>query len=104
MVTIFLGIDAARDVLGRAGDADGDVELRAHDLARLSDLHAERHPVLVHGDAGGSDHAAEKVRQFLDHLETRHTAESAASGHDDLGVFELDAFCFLLHGLEESSF
>src|SRR3954453_24121759 len=42
-------------VLDRAGDADGDVELRRHGDAGLADLHGVRHPAGVDDSARGTD-------------------------------------------------
>ena len=79
---------AAGHVLAGAGHGDGDVERRADDLAGQADLLRDRPPAEVGDRAARADGAAEQVRQLFDHVEVLRTAEAAAAGDDDVGVFE----------------
>src|SRR5260370_38042511 len=76
-------------VLHGAGDADRDVNARAHGLARLADLHRVRHPAGVYDGAAGAHGAAERVRKRLEQREGIGSAHAAPPADDDLSVFEL---------------
>ena len=54
----------ARDVLDRAGDADGDVELRRDDLARLTHLQLVGDEPRVDRRARRADRGAERVGEL----------------------------------------
>ena len=64
-----LGVLHAGQVLDRAGDADGDVQLGRHDLAGLADLPVVRRVAGVDRRAAGAERGAELVGQRLDQLE-----------------------------------
>src|SRR5690606_35179504 len=74
---------------------DGEVDVRRDDLAGQPDLLARRVPAKVHSSAGGADGGlllADRRREVLDDLERLAAAEAAATGDDDRGVLELEAF------------
>ena len=75
-------------VLDRAGDADGDVELRRDGLARLADLRRVRVPARVDDGARCGNGAAERLRELLDELEVLRAAEAAAAGDDHVRVLD----------------
>src|SRR5262249_33078923 len=57
----------AGQVLDRAADGDGDVELRRDGLAGLADLVAVRAPAGVDDGAAGADGGAERGGEVFDH-------------------------------------
>src|SRR5262245_14716118 len=84
----------AGEVLDRAADADGDVELGRDDLAGLADLLAVRAPARVDDGARRADRGdagAERGDEFLDQLEVLRLLEPAAAGHDDPGFLQRHA-------------
>src|SRR3954464_5238643 len=84
-----LAVLHAGEMLDRAGDADGDVEVRRHHLAGLADLVVVGHVARVDGRAAGTETGAELVGQGLEHLEVLAARQAAAAGDDDLGAGEL---------------
>ena len=82
---------AAGDVLRRAGDAAGDVDLGRDLVARLPDLVRVRAPAGHRHRARAADRAAEQRRELLDRREALGRADAAAAGDDDLRVGERDA-------------
>ena len=76
----------AGQVLDRAADAGGDVELRRDDLAGLADLPVVRRVAGVDGGAAGAERRAELVGERRQHLvELVARAQRAPAGDDDLG-------------------
>ena len=71
------------EVLDRAGDADGDVEVRRDDLAGLPDLVVVGHVARVDRRARGADRGFELVGERVEQLEVLGAAEAAAAGDDD---------------------
>src|SRR5690349_24784831 len=57
------------EVLNRAGDRDGEVEVRRDDLARLTDLPVRGDHARVGRGARGAHRGAEQVRELLEDLE-----------------------------------
>jgi hypothetical protein len=91
----------AGEVLDRAGDGDGDVELGGDDLAGLADLQIGGDHAGVGGGAAGPEGASEEVGQLLEDLEVGALAHAAAAGHDDLGLGEGGSAALgLLHALD----
>jgi hypothetical protein len=92
---VFAALHAG-EVLDRAGDGDGDVEVGGDDLAGLADLPGRRDHARVGGGAAGSEGAAEEVGQLLELLKLR-PPHAAAAGDDDLGSVRagrlLSVFC-----------
>jgi len=84
----------AREMLHRAGDADGEINIRLDGLAGLADLHGVGHPAGVDCGAAGADGAAEDIGEILEQVELLFALEAAAAGDDDLGAFQLRAFTF----------
>src|ERR1700733_3515459 len=78
-----LGPGAAGDVLDRAADAAGQVQLRSDLGAGLADLLAVRPPALGGHHPGHADHAAEQVRELLQRGETVRPADAAAAADHD---------------------
>src|SRR5689334_1533504 len=64
-----LAVLHAGEMLDRAGDADGDIEVGRHDLAGLANLVVVGHVAGVHGGAAGAETGTELVGQRLEHLE-----------------------------------
>ena len=82
---------AARDVLGGARDAAGDVDLRRDLRPGLADLVGVRAPAGHRDRAGAADGATEERRQLLDRGEALGRAHAASARDDDLRVRERDA-------------
>src|SRR5882762_1772819 len=81
-----LGILHAREMLDRAGDADGDIELRRYHLAGLADLPVVRRIAGIDRGARRADAGAELVGERLDVFgEILAALHGAATGDDDLG-------------------
>ena len=81
-----------RDVLGRATDAHGDVQLRSHRLARLADLHAVGHPTRIddwacRADGGVADQGGEVAQE----RKVDRIPQSSPARNHDLRLFELYA-------------
>ncbi|MNC97180.1 hypothetical protein D3C83_147540 [compost metagenome] len=70
-------------MLDRAGNANGDVELRRHDLAGLPDLVVVGNEPGVYCRARRSDRRSELVRERFQDLEILRAAHAAAAGNDD---------------------
>jgi hypothetical protein len=77
-------------VLDGAGDAAGEVDLRADGLAGLAYLVEGRLPARVDGSAGGADGAAEDVGEVFDEGEVFRLAEAAAAGDYGLCAIRSD--------------
>src|SRR5689334_8817298 len=84
-----LGRLHARAVLDRAGDAQRDVQLRRHGLARLAHLELARVVAGVDGGTRGTDGGTERVGQFLHHAEVLGAADTTTTGNHDGGLGEL---------------
>ena len=82
IATIVRGVLDAGQVLDRAGDADGDVELRRDDLAGLADLELVGDEARVDGRARRAERGAEHVGELGDEPEALGAAERAPAGHD----------------------
>ena len=84
MATMTLRVLHAGEMLDRAGDADGDVELGRHDLAGLADLPVVRRVAGIDRGAARRRRGAELVGERLDALlEVLRRAERAAARDDD---------------------
>src|SRR5690242_252610 len=71
-------------VLNGPGDSDGDVELWANDLARLTNLEAVRNPPSVCGRPRGADCSAESLgKRAQQRFEWLGATKSPAAAHDD---------------------
>src|SRR6266487_3617637 len=85
LVLVYGNDDAAvlhaRQVLDRARDAHGDVELRRDDLAGLPDLPVIRHEPRVHGRARSPHRRAQLVGERFQDLEVVPRAHSAPARH-----------------------
>src|SRR5216684_4368268 len=84
-----LAVLHAGEVLDRAGDADGDIEVGRHDLAGLADLVVVGHVARVDGGAAGAEAGPQLVGQRLQHLEVLAARQAAAARYDDLGTGQL---------------
>src|SRR5918993_1748888 len=84
-----LAVLHAGQMLDRAGDADGDIEVGRHHLAGLADLVVVGHVTRVDRSAAGAETCAELVGQRLEHLEVLAARQAAAARDDDLGAGEL---------------
>ena len=79
-----LGRAHPRQVLDRARDPDGDVQIGAHHPPGLSDLIGGRTPAVIRdGARGAHGRVAEGGRQILDQLEVLGGTQASASAHDD---------------------
>src|ERR1700704_4689705 len=79
----------ADEVLGRAGDAEGDVELGLHGLAGLTHLQRVRNPAGIDDRAGRSPRALEHLGQLFDQgLVVLGRADTTTARHDDRRFFE----------------
>src|SRR5215469_4483608 len=90
-----------RQMLDRAGDADGDVKLRRNDLAGLADLIVIRHKPGIDRGAGCADRRAEPVGDRFQQVEIVARLHSAPAGDDDAGAGELRPLGFRQLGLHE---
>ena len=97
---IALGVLHAGLVLDGAGDAQGDVHLRVHRLARLAHLVVRAQPAGVDGGTGAADDAAQHLSQLFSQLDAALDilADAAANGHD---VVRADQVHQLLRGLHD---
>src|SRR6266851_6156092 len=84
-----LAVLHAGEMLDRAGNADGDVEVGRHDLAGLADLVVVGHVARVDGGAAGAEAGPQLVGQRLQHLEVLAARQAAAARYDDLGAGQL---------------
>src|SRR5262245_741586 len=91
-----LGRLHAGPVLDRAGDAQGDVELRVHRLACLPDLELVRVEAGVAGRARRADRGTEQVGELLDQLEVLRAAEAPTAGDHDGRLGQLRPRALLL--------
>ena len=91
-------------MLDRAGDPEGDVELRVDRFARLSDLVVARQPAGVDGDAAAAEDAAEDVREFLTEGDALFDigADTAADGNDNVRAEKVDDLPCGLYDLEDA--
>eukprot|EP01022_Parablepharisma_sp_SALTPOND_P004193 TRINITY_DN118_c0_g1_i10.p1 TRINITY_DN118_c0_g1~~TRINITY_DN118_c0_g1_i10.p1 ORF type:complete len:1227 (-),score=392.65 TRINITY_DN118_c0_g1_i10:741-4421(-) len=80
-----LGVLHAGQVLDRAGDTDGDIQLGGDDLAGLANLPVVGHIARIHGGAGGAHGGVQLVGQRLQDLEAFRRTHATATGDDDLG-------------------
>src|ERR1044072_3123767 len=74
-----LAVLHAGEMLDRAGESDGDVEVGRHHLAGLADLVVVRHVALIDCGAAGAETGAELVGQRLEHLEVLAARQAAAT-------------------------
>src|SRR6185436_3837963 len=84
-----LAVLHAGEMLDRAGDADGNVEVGRHHLAGLADLVVVRHVTGIDRGAAGAEAGAELVGERLEDLEVVAAAHAAAARDDDLGRGQL---------------
>src|SRR4029077_9683054 len=84
-----LAVLHAGEMLDRAGDADGDIEVGRHHLAGLADLVVVRHVARIDGGAAGAQPGAQLVGQGLEHLEVLAACQAPAARDDDLRTGEL---------------
>ncbi|MPM56876.1 hypothetical protein SDC9_103692 [bioreactor metagenome] len=88
-------------MLDGAGDAESDIDLGMHGLARLSHLVVGREPPGVDGGAGTAHHAAELGRQLLGQLDAAGDVltDAAAHGHDEVRADQVHQLLRRLHDL-----
>src|SRR5258708_17435334 len=84
-----LAVLHAGEMLDRAGDANGNVEVGRHDLAGLADLVVVGHVACVDGGAAGAEAGPQLVGQGLEHLEVLAALQATAARHADLGAGQL---------------
>src|SRR5204862_1007953 len=90
----------AGDVLRRAADPTGDVEVGGDLRSRLPDLVGVRSPAGARDDPRAADGAAEEIRELLDDREALRRADTAAAADHDLRLAQRDAARGLLEALE----
>src|SRR3990170_2940915 len=78
----------AREVLARAGDAEGEVHVRAHHLPGEADLPLGRRPAGIDRRERRPDRAAEQVGELFELREGFGRAEPGPAGDDDRRLFE----------------
>src|SRR6201991_4387546 len=78
-----LAVLHAGEMLDRAGDADGDVEVRRHDLAGLADLVVVGHEAGIHRRARGADGGVELAGDLLQQVEVLARLHAAAARDHD---------------------
>src|SRR5690349_1818443 len=79
------GVFHAGQVLDRAGDTDGDVQLWRNDLAGLADLHVVGYETCVDRGARSTHGSAQLVGQGVQVFEVVAVLHAATAGNDDLG-------------------
>src|SRR5690349_7408390 len=84
-----LAVLHAGEMLDRAGDADGDIEVGRHHLAGLADLVVVGYVARIDRRAAGAEAGAELVGQSLEQLEVLAARQAASSRDHDLGGREL---------------
>ena len=80
----------ADEVLNRAGDAERDIELRRHGLARTADLAIHRQPAGVADRPRRGDLGARAPGELLREREVLLPFDPAADGDDALGLRQID--------------
>src|SRR5436305_8688332 len=75
-----LAVLHAGEMLDRAGDADGDIEVGRHHLAGLADLVVVRHVARVDRRAAGAETGPHRVGELLEQLEVLAAGQAAAAG------------------------
>src|SRR5262245_25406180 len=90
-----LGALHAGEVLDRARDRDGEVQVGGDDLAGLADLPVRRDHAGVGRRARCAHRRAEQVGELLEHLEVLAVLHAAAARHHDLGVRQLGPIALL---------
>jgi len=93
-----LAVLHACQVLDRAADADGDVQLRGDNLARLPYLQVVRHKAGVDSSTRGANRSAHLVSQVVQKLEVLAVLQAAAARNDNaragqLGTVALRHLC-----------
>src|SRR5690349_2932414 len=83
-----------RQVLDRAGDADGHIEIGRDDLARLTDLVVVGNITCVDGRTRRADRRIELVGERFEHLEVVAACHAAAARYDYSGASELGTLGF----------
>src|SRR5690606_21460049 len=83
------GVLDAGQVLDRAADADGDVQVGGDDLAGLADLQFVGNVAGVDRGARGADGGAELVGEVEDDLEVFFGTDAAATGDHALGALQV---------------
>mmetsp|Transcript_28681 Transcript_28681/g.60422 ORF Transcript_28681/g.60422 Transcript_28681/m.60422 type:complete len:395 (+) Transcript_28681:63-1247(+) len=86
----------ACQVLDGSGDADGQVKLWCHHLARLTDLQVVRAHSRVHRRTRRSQRPAKLIRKLFEHFEVFLRLEGPASGDDDPSRVELGPLALAL--------
>lgn len=81
-------------VLYRAGDPDGDIEIGRDDLAGLPNLVVVGNITRINGRARGADGGPQLVGEFLDQSEIFRAAEAPPAGDDDPGGRQFRPFAF----------
>src|SRR4030042_2791205 len=76
----------------------------ADPLSALAHLECHRRPTLVTGRPRRTNSATQNTSQFLEHPEVLSTAYATATAHDDLSVFQLYPFHFLLDPIDNLDF
>ena len=78
------------DVLARARDAEGEVELGRDRAPALADLALPRDPAEIDGHAASAHRGAQEIGEHLQLAEAVGAAHAAAAGDDALGVAQID--------------
>ena len=74
-----LGALHADDVLNRAGDAEGEIELRCDGLPGAADLPIDREPAVVADRTGRGESSTQRLGQFLDQVEVLGTLDATSN-------------------------
>merc|ERR1719285_851117 len=90
-----LAVLHACQMLDGTRDANGDVEVRCHNLSGLPDLHVVGHHASVHSSSAGSKSSAEFVSKGVkDDSEVIAALHATATTHDNRGSAEVRAIGF----------
>src|ERR1700733_14932843 len=83
-------------MLDGTGDPDGDIHLRLHSLARLTDLFGVRSPARVHNGASCTHSRSQPIGETFNILrKTLCAPNTTAAGDNDLSLAQRDARALL---------
>src|SRR5690606_4388496 len=95
--SFFVFVDSNNDfrvlhtsqMLDRAGNTNGDVQIWSNDLTGLTNLHVVRYETSVNRCTGCTNSSTDFVGHFVQHLEVVAVLHATATRYNDLGTGQL---------------